>query len=115
VANGGHLSLLLKNGKTIEEIGHAGGTPLGILPNVEYTQSEYSLKKGDQVLIYTDGITEPKNKQQEEFGMTRLKELFISHEGSSQDFIQILEKSIKTFIGDAPQFDDLTSLAFKAL
>ena len=115
VANGGHLSLLLKNGKTIEEIGHAGGTPLGILPNVEYTQSEYSLKKGDQVLIYTDGITEPKNKQQEEFGMVRLKELFTNHEGSSQEFIQKLEKSIKTFIGDAPQFDDLTSLAFKAI
>ena len=60
-------------------------------------------------------IPESKNKQQEEFGMTRLKELFTNHEGSSQEFIQILEKSIKTFIGDAPQFDDLTSLAFKAL
>ena len=115
VANGGHLSLLLKNEKAIEEIGHAGGTPLGILPNVEYTQNEYSLKKGDQVLIYTDGITEPKNKQQEKFGMARLKELLANHEGSSQGFIQILEKSIKTFIVDAPQFDDLTSLAFKAI
>mgnify|MGYP005659955631 FL=1 len=115
VANGGHLSLLLKNEKAIEEIGHAGGTPLGILPNVEYTQNEYSLKKGDQVLIYTDGITEPKNKQQEKFGMARLKELLANHEGSSQGFIQILEKSIKTFIVDAPQFDDLTSLAFKAV
>ena len=115
VANGGHLSLLLKNGKTIEEIGHAGGTPLGILPNVEYTQDEYSLKKGDQILIYTDGITEPKNKQQEEVGMAQLKELFTNHDGSPQDFIQTLEKSIKTFIGDAPQFDDLTSLAFKAI
>ncbi|MBC8284756.1 MAG: SpoIIE family protein phosphatase [Nitrospinae bacterium] len=115
VANGGHLSLLLKNGKTIEEIGHAGGTPLGILPNIEYSQSEYLLKENDQILIYTDGITEPKNKQQEEFGMGRLKELLTQHEGSPQDFITTLEKSITTFIGDAPQFDDLTSLTLKAI
>ncbi len=115
VSNGGHLSLLLKNENSIEEIGKAGGTPLGILPNVEYTQDEYSLKRGDQILIYTDGITEPKNKQEEEFGMDQLKNLFTNHEGSPQDFIQILEKSIKTFIGDAPQFDDLTSLTFKAI
>ena len=74
VANGEHLSLLLKNKKNIEEIGHAGDTPLDTLPNVEYTQNEYSLKKGDQILICTDGITEPRNKQQEEFGMAQLKE-----------------------------------------
>ena len=115
VANGGHLSLLLKNEKNIEEIGHVGGTPLGILPNVEYTQNEYSLKKEDQILIYTDGITEPKNKQQEEFGVTQLKELFTNHDGSPQEFIQLLKISIKNFIGDVPQFDDLISLAFKVI
>ncbi len=115
VANGGHLSLLLKNDKIIEEIGHAGGTPLGILPNVEYTQDEYSLKQGDQILIYTDGITEPKNKRQEEFGLVRLKEFFMNHSGNPEELILNLEESIKTFIGDAPQFDDLTSLTLKAI
>jgi hypothetical protein len=41
--------------------------------------------------------------------------LLAGYEGSSQEFIQILEKSIKTFIGDAPEFDGLTSLAFKTI
>ena len=115
VANGGHLSLLLKRENSIQEIGSASGTPLGVLPNMQYSQEEYSLQSGDEILIFTDGVTEPKNKQQEEFGLDRLKNMFADHAGSPEEFLQNLENSIKLFIGDAPQFDDLTSLTFKAL
>lgn len=115
VANGGHLSLLLKNNDTIQEIGSASGTPLGVLPDMQYSQEEYSLESGDQILIFTDGVTEPKNKQQEEFGTDRLKNLFANNAASPEEFLLNLETSIKQFIGDAPQFDDLTSLTFKAL
>ena len=115
VANGGHLSLLLKRENSIQEIGSASGTPLGVLPNMQYSQEEYSLQNGDEILIFTDGVTEPKNKQQEEFGLNRLKNMFVDHAGSPEEFLQNLENSIKLFIGDAPQFDDLTSLTFKAL
>jgi len=113
VSNGGHLSLLLKRKNSIEEIGAASGTPLGILPNMQYSQEEYSLESGDQILIFSDGVTEPKNKQDEEFGLDQLKKLFLNHNGPSEEFLQNLENSIKQFIGDAPQFDDLTSLTLK--
>jgi phosphoserine phosphatase RsbU/P len=115
IANGGHLSLILKRNNSIQEIGSASGTPLGILPNMQYSQEEHTLKSGDQILIVTDGVTEPKNKQQEEFGIDRLKDMFVKHTGSPEEFLPNLENSIKGFIGDAPQFDDLTSLAFRAL
>ncbi|MBT5869092.1 MAG: SpoIIE family protein phosphatase [Nitrospinaceae bacterium] len=115
IANGGHLSLILKRNNSIQEIGSASGTPLGILPNMQYSQEEHTLKSGDQILIVTDGVTEPKNKQQEEFGIDRLKDMFVKHNGSPEEFLPNLENSIKGFIGDAPQFDDLTSLAFRAL
>jgi len=115
VSNGGHLSLLLKRKNSIEEIGSASGSPLGILPNMQYSQEEHSLESGDQILVFTDGVTEPKNKQQEEFGIDRLKDMFVKHTGSPEEFLPNLENSIKGFIGDAPQFDDLTSLAFRAL
>ena len=116
VANGGHLSLLLKRkNSTIEEIGSASGSPLGILPNMQYSQEEHFLESGDQILVFTDGVTEPKNKKDEEFGLDRLKNMFEKHEGSPEEFLENLENSIKQFIGDAPQFDDLTSLTFKIL
>jgi len=115
VANGGHLSLLLKRNDSIQEIGSASGTPLGILPNMQYNQEEHVLQSGDQILIFSDGVTEPKNKQEEEFGTDRLKDLFANNTASPDEFLQNLETSIKQFIGDAPQFDDLTSLTFKAL
>lgn len=115
VANGGHPSLLLKSKNSILELGSASGTPLGVLPDMQYSQEEHSLEKGDQILIFTDGVTEPKNKQQEEFGTGRLKNMFAGHTGSPNEFLQDLENSIKLFIGDAPQFDDLTALTLKAL
>lgn len=114
IANGGHLSLLLKRNNSIQEIGSASGTPLGILPNMQYNQEEHALQSGDQILIFTDGVTEPKNKMQEEFGTDRLKNLFANNTAEPEVFLQSLETSIKQFIGDAPQFDDLTSLTFKA-
>lgn len=115
VANGGHLSLLLKRNNSIQEFGSASGTPLGILPNMQYSQEDHSLESGDEILIFTDGVTEPKNKEQKEFGVNRLKDLFANNTAAPEEFLQNLETSIKLFIGDAPQFDDLTSLTFKAL
>jgi sigma-B regulation protein RsbU (phosphoserine phosphatase) len=115
IANGGHLSLLLKRKNSIEEIGFASGTPLGILPNTQYSQEEHSLQNGDEILVFTDGVTEPKNKQQEEFGLGRLKNLFSNHNGSPEEFLQTLQAAIKQFAGDAPQFDDLTALTLKVL
>lgn len=115
IANGGHLPLLLKNKSPIKEIGSASGSPLGILPNMQYSQEEHVLQSGDEILIFTDGVTEPKNKQQEEFGTERLINLFASHTGSPEEFLQNLETNIKQFIGKAPQFDDLTALTIKTL
>ena len=115
VSNGGHLTLLLKRNGSIQEIGSASGTPLGILPNMQYNQEDHALQSGDQILIFSDGVTEPKNKQQEEFGTDRLKDMFVNNTASPEEFLEKLETCITQFIGDAPQFDDLTSLTFKAL
>ena len=57
VANGGHLPLLLKRNDSIQEICSASGTPLGILPNMQYNHDEHVLQSGDQILIFTNGVT----------------------------------------------------------
>ena len=57
VAKGGHLPLLLKRNGSIQEICSASGTPLGILPNMQYNHDEHVLQSEDQILIFTDGVT----------------------------------------------------------
>lgn len=57
VANGGHLPLFLKGNDSIQEICSASGTPLGILPNMQYNHDEHVLQSEDQILIFTDGVT----------------------------------------------------------
>lgn len=116
IANAGHPALLIRDKrKTVTEIGKAGGPPLGIVPNTVYGQEMTVLKQGDRVLLYSDGLTEPKNTRNEGFGLNRLRALFQNDESPPQETITIIEKVLRRFIGAAPQFDDQTCVIFQAL
>jgi sigma-B regulation protein RsbU (phosphoserine phosphatase) len=74
IANaGGTLPLLVHNGDVTEV--NVGGMPLGLLPEAEYDEVTLSLSPGDMVIFASDGIHESMNKEQEEFGVDRLKAL----------------------------------------
>jgi phosphoserine phosphatase RsbU/P len=74
IANaGGTLPLLFHNGEVTEV--NVGGMPLGLLPEAEYDEVTLSLSPGDMVIFASDGIHESMNKEQEEFGVDRLKAL----------------------------------------
>jgi len=74
VANaGGTLPLLIRNGEVTEI--NVSGMPLGLLPEAEYEDETLSLVPGDVVVFASDGIHESMNKDQEEFGVERLKSL----------------------------------------
>jgi len=74
IANaGGTLPLLVKGGQVTEV--NVGGMPLGLLPDAEYDEVRLSLSPGDVVVFASDGIHESMNKEQEEFGVDRLKAL----------------------------------------
>src|SRR5258707_5944626 len=74
IANaGGTLPLLVHNGEVTEV--NVGGMPLGLLPEAEYDEVTLSLSPGDMVIFASDGIHESINKEQEEFGVDRLKAL----------------------------------------
>jgi sigma-B regulation protein RsbU (phosphoserine phosphatase) len=71
-ANAGHNPpLLVHAGGEIERL-TAGGTVLGVFPDAEYRTGEVSLRPGDRLLLYTDGITEALNVSDDEFGEERL-------------------------------------------
>lgn len=113
-ANAGHHPALICDGTgRIIEAARASGSPLGIVPGTQYQEEEISLKKDDRVLIYSDGITESRNDKRKDFGVARLKEFLARENGAPEVLIDKLTRTVKKHIGSAPQFDDMTCVAFK--
>ena len=85
------------------------GMPLGIFEDSNWEQKAVQLSPGDMLVLYTDGLTEASSPQEEFFGEERLLDLAKSNLGhSAQDVQDALMEHVHQFIGDAPQFDDIT-------
>jgi sigma-B regulation protein RsbU (phosphoserine phosphatase) len=86
-----------------------GGTVLGLFPDVEFQEADIDLRPGDLLVAYTDGVTEALNAAGEEFGNEKLKEVLRSAVGASADEISTrLADTMRDWIGNAEQYDDLT-------
>lgn len=78
-ANAGHNPpLLARVDGTIERLS-VGGTVLGVFPDADYRTGELPLRSGDRLLLYTDGITEARGADDEEFSDDRLAALLVEH------------------------------------
>ncbi|HXI13346.1 MAG TPA: SpoIIE family protein phosphatase [Thermoanaerobaculia bacterium] len=85
------------------------GRPIGLFPEAEYEESSIELRPGSTLFLYTDGLTEASNNEDEEYGNERWAELVASHAASPVEGIpgQLL-RAIKTFEQGAPPCDDKT-------
>jgi predicted permease len=87
----------------------AGGTVLGLFPEVEFQEADIDLRTGDLLVAFTDGVTEALNSAGEEFGEERLKDVLRAAVGAPADEISTrLADTMRDWIGDAEQHDDLT-------
>ncbi len=111
-ANGGHNAPLVVHADgTSSLLPLTGGIALGVLPEVELDCHSVTLAPGDSVVLYTDGVTEAINGRQEEFGLERLQALCALKAGQGpQEVIRAILQDITEFVGDAPQFDDITCM-----
>ncbi len=111
-ANAGHLPLLIRRaiGKVETVVGDAG-PPLGIIDNIAYNDSFLSLQPGEDMLLYTDGVTEAMNAAREQFTEERLLEILLRTHPRLENIINTVTEEVKTFTGDATSNDDLTLLA----
>ncbi|MCY4645010.1 MAG: SpoIIE family protein phosphatase [Bacteriovoracales bacterium] len=113
--NAGHNPpvLIHEDGRT-EFLPLTGGVPLGISEGEEFAEKSMTLKPGDTVFIYTDGITEAINPQGEEFGDSRLLEALSANATSDlKTLSQDVHQKVMDFAQGADQFDDLTYLCFR--
>jgi sigma-B regulation protein RsbU (phosphoserine phosphatase) len=90
------------------------GLVLAGMEDMPYQESEITLQKGDEIFLYTDGITEADNKEKELFGEKRLLETINHYCGLPlKEFTISIKRSIDKFADGAEQADDITSLVLK--
>jgi PAS domain S-box-containing protein len=90
----------------------AGGAPLGVLPHPEFPEMSVTLAPGDRLLMYTDGITEAQNPDQELFGEARLARVFAAAAGVSlHTMTRMILDEVDRFAGAAIHADDQALLA----
>jgi serine phosphatase RsbU (regulator of sigma subunit) len=110
-ANAGHNPPLLVRGGDSPRITElrSKGIALSVLRDAKIEEHQLTLKPGDLILAYTDGLTEAMKSDNEEWGVERLKEVVGKlHQLPAPRIVRGILDSVDQFVGDAPQSDDLT-------
>jgi serine phosphatase RsbU (regulator of sigma subunit) len=114
--NAGHLPLLIRRvDGTVEQI-ESSGLPLGILELAAYTESTSRLDPGDIVVLFTDGLTEAEDEEEEEFGVDRVSEVVAGlAEPNANSTCDAILEAVGAHTNGAPLQDDATLLVVERL
>ena len=115
-SNGGHLPPLILSADGAVRKLECGGPVVGLLENLEYEEETVQLRSGDLLMAFTDGVTEPENDAEEEFGVDRL--LRTVHGRSAEALPSIAAGTLQVlrqWIGNREQPDDMTLLLAREL
>lgn len=113
--NCGHNSpyILHENG-SVETLKSHINIVLGAFEGMKFQNDKMILEKGDSLVLYTDGVTEAENLNQEQFGEAKLEQVIGGLQGSSsENIVNAINTEVHTFAGEAPQSDDITVLVIK--
>ena len=90
------------------------GIMVGYMDGIRFKEYELQLTKGSKLFLYTDGVAEATNANEELFGTDRMIEaLRTAEDGSPKEILAAVNAAVDEFVGDAPQFDDLTMLCIE--
>jgi sigma-B regulation protein RsbU (phosphoserine phosphatase) len=108
-ASAGHDPTIVVRSDGETELLMPTGMPLGLMPEAEYTANEVTLHAGDSIVMYTDGITEAANPEQEEFGRERLVDACLqNHTQSPAELANSISVVVDAFVEGVPYHDDRT-------
>lgn len=115
----GHNPPLLKHNGTFDFVPLGKkGLPLAAMEDFQYQKNELYLDPGDRLILYTDGVTEAQNHEQQLYGEDRFRRYANLHKDEvQQEFMDGLLKDLLNFQSGCDQFDDITMLLldFKAV
>lgn len=107
-----HPALRRKNGE-FELVRTRHSLALATMNGLRFTQNEFRLNPGDRLFVYTDGVPEATNAQNVLFGNERMIESLNAHKDQPiNELLASVKSDVDRFVGDAPQFDDMTMLGF---
>lgn len=114
-ANAGHNPpILIHPDGSMEWMKNISGLVLAAMEGLPYTPHRQQLQHGDRIYLYTDGVTEAINKNEEAFGEKRLQEALERMQGNAVcESISGVRMSLNQFVGEVDQFDDITMLEFE--
>lgn len=115
--NAGHNpALLIREGTGDAILLKSQGCPLGLVEDSRVGVGDIVMNKGDVVVIYTDGMTEAVNERNEQFEAERLSRVVMQNRAlSAQAIIGKAQEELSSFVGNQPQFDDITLMIIKAV
>ncbi len=113
--NAGHeIPFLCKKGGAFEPYKIRAGFVLAGMEGIRYRCGSMQLEPGDRIFQYTDGVTEATNKANELYGMERLQSVLCQNTSlTPAQLLAEIKADIDAFVGDAPQFDDITMLCME--
>ena len=112
--NAGHNEpILIEQGGEVKRL-KEGGIVVGIMPEIAYDEKTIDFPPGTVLVVYSDGITEAMDSNEEEFGEERLINLIKENRKlSATDLINLLIKTVNDHAGNAEQMDDMTIVVIK--
>ena len=114
-ASAGHEYPMLNINGKYELFKDKHGMAVGAMDIAKYKDYEITLKNGDSIFVYTDGVAEATDAQNELFGTDRTLDALNNLPGNDtqEEILKGVRKAVDAFVKEAPQFDDLTMLGLK--
>ena len=112
-ANAGHTSPVIYKDGEISFLESKPNLMLAAMEGIPYKNHEISIKPGDRLFLYTDGITEATNSSNQLYGEERLLSIMKTEKAknlTSKELLAFVRSDIDKFVAQAPQFDDITML-----
>ena len=107
------MPFIRRQGKYTPEKIRAGFVLAG-MDMTRYKMGSLQMEPGDAIFQYTDGVTEATNAHNELYGMERLEAVLNKYADAAPDkLLPSVKADIDAFVGDAPQFDDITMLCLE--
>ncbi len=110
-SNAGHDDPLVLTNGGYDFKGGSHGVAVGVMKDMEYVNHEFKINKGDKIFLYTDGVPEATDIKNNMYSLKKLSDTLNNNTRKTcKETIEAVLDSVERFVGEAPQFDDITML-----
>ncbi len=107
--NAGHNPPLIKHNGKFEYLKSKPGFILAGIDGMHYSQSQIKLEPSDKIFLYTDGVVEASNPNNEQYGEERLQDYLNNHNNDTcEKIVHGIKEDVDKFVNSNEQFDDIT-------